>query len=131
MSYLQNQDEHALSQRLASLPSAVEMVVEGSIDHPIVVETLDVVSYLVSLSPETLSYEHHSGALDPKVWLQSQVFRSLDITFWGVPTGLEFTALVEAIELYSGIAPQLDVTTRSLLDQISSHIAASIFVSPT
>jgi alkyl hydroperoxide reductase subunit AhpF len=131
MSYLQDRDEKTLSQRLMALPTAVELVVEGSADHPIVIETLDLVSYLVSLSPHTLSYVYQSGSPAPKVWLRSKAVRLLDIVFWGVPTGLEFTALVDAIALYSGITPQLDVTTRSLLDQIYDSIAASIFVSPT
>ncbi|MHB1610656.1 MAG: hypothetical protein ACYCT0_03085 [Sulfobacillus sp.] len=131
MSYLNNQDEDAIAQRLSALPYGVAITIEGSPDDHYFAETLDLISYLTALNPEKVSYTFRVKSSGVKVAMHSDETPDLDIAFWGVPSGLEFTSLMDAISLYGGMPSEIDSMTLDLLDQLATSVTASIFVTPT
>lgn len=135
MSYIKEPDEGRLATHLTALDTPATLSVylaEGSNSSSSAM--LDLVDYLVSLAPSRLRRNlEHTTTLQgsPILRLSSALHPDPGIEFWGAPSGHEFSNLVHAIELVTGISPTLDPVTIALLHQLRTVTPVKIYVTPT
>lgn len=135
MSYIKEPAEGRLAAHLTALDIPSTLIVylaEGTNSSSSAM--LDLVDYLVSLAPSRLQRNLEQATTSqgsPMLRLSSTLHPDPGIEFWGAPSGHEFSNLVHAIELVTGISHTLDPVTLALLHQLRTVTPVKIYVTPT
>lgn len=103
-------------------------------------ETKELISELAELS-DKLSYEEHLFEKDDEAVKEYQIDKipavavtgekDYGIRFYGIPSGYEFSSLLEAIKLVSTGNIKLADETKTYLDSLTQNIKLQVFVTPT
>ncbi len=133
--FLSEDDERRTRRTLEAIRENLSLRVYSDLPQGSLTQaTLDLVDYTVSLSPENLNRDLlplASGMLDPTTTIVSESHGVFGVRFSGTPSGMEYTALIEAL-LTFGQSPTATVPPiSSWLAQIQHPVQAQIFVSPT
>ena len=135
MTYIKESDEKRLAAHLLArdISSTLTVYMARRSDSSSAA-MLDLVDYLVSLAPSRLkrNLERFTNSQDgPRLRISSALHPDPGIEFWGAPSGHEFSSLVHAIELVTGIRHTLDPVTLALLHQLGTITPVKIYVTPT
>ncbi|MCY0880440.1 MAG: thioredoxin family protein, partial [Firmicutes bacterium] len=124
------------SQRLAALSGLLQLHLQGPDPHDALFHaSLDLLIQMQDLAPHS-AFTWHSEKNVQLPGPRLQIFwqdRPFGVSFWGAPSGYEFSALLEAMEAaehpesFSG----LDPLSRALLEEVTQAVHIQLFVSPT
>lgn len=103
-------------------------------------ETRELLEEIASLSPklalEVLDFQHDAKRAEeygvdkiPATVVLSPDYRGM--RFFGIPSGYEFTSLLEAIRIASTSDSGLSADTRAFLDGLEEDLHLQVFVTPT
>lgn len=104
-------------------------------------ETRQIVEEVAALS-ELVAVESHDFVADKVLADTLQIDKipaiavlgggqDFGIRFYGIPSGYEFTSLLEAIVMVGDTGPSLDPKTLAFLDTLQSPLHLQVFVTPT
>ncbi len=101
-----------ISEEVAELSDKISVEVYDRDDHPDMVER-----YRIDKFPATAILGEND--------------RDYDIRFFGIPSGYEFSTLLEDIKLVSGGKVELMPETQEFLDSLTEPLKLEVFVTPT
>lgn len=132
---LNSSEEMRISHYLNQLPSPLTIhILSNNPQNSLCLATADIIDYTVSLSPDTLSRIQGplcEAGLDPTILISNITGQTFGVRFSGTPSGMEYSAFIQAL-LDFGLPQTGDpYGVRHLLDHISQPVHAKIFVSPT
>ncbi len=144
MSLLSNQDRDALLEMFGAINRPVKLMLAVADECPTCSETRQILDELAALSPQISvdiidlagsegqaeSYEIDrapgmavlAGDLDPKDY---------GIRYFGIPSGYEFSSLIQDIIMVGSGESGLSVATRAALDDLDGPVHIQVFVTPT
>ncbi len=144
MSLLSNQDRDALLEMFGAINRPVKLMLAVADECPTCSETRQILDELAALSPQISvdiidlagsegqaeSYEIDrapgmavlAGDLDPKDY---------GIRYFGIPSGYEFSSLIQDIIMVGSGKSGLSVATRAALDDLDGPVHIQVFVTPT
>lgn len=135
--YLAPTDFKAVTERLSALPGSVALDLELSADPTPSERAAEALAGdLVAMAPAgrlTLTRRPlPPGELGPRLHLvPSPGEQPFGVSFWGAPSGHEFSALIDALGVAVGPAPTLQPPAGKLLGAVVAPVTVSLFVSPT
>ena len=141
MSLLQDKDREQVQQLFAGLSNPVKLVMfTQELDCEFCAQTRELVEEVASLS-DTITAEVYNFALDkekakeygvekiPAVAVEGD--KDYGIRFYGIPSGYEFSSLLESIMNVSAQDSGLSETTSAFLMDLKDPLHIQVFVTPT
>jgi glutaredoxin-like protein len=104
------QETHGLLDELAALTPLIKLEVFDLLGH-----ADEAKRYQVERIPALVVMDEHDYG----------------IRFYGIPSGYEFTSLIEAIKMVSNEEEHLSLETKMFLDKLESDVHLQVFVTPT
>lgn len=135
--YLAPTDFKAVTERLGALPRSVALDLAISADPTPSERAAEALAGdLVAMAPAgrlTLTRRPlPPGEIGPKLHLvPAPGDQPFGVSFWGVPSGHEFSALIDALGVAVGPIPNLQPPAGDLLGALAAPVTVSLFVSPT
>ena len=141
MSLLQDKDREQVQQLFAGLSNPVKLVMfTQELDCEFCAQTRELVEEVASLS-DTITAEVYNFALDKEKAKEYGVEKipavavvgdeDYGIRFYGIPSGYEFTSLLESIVDVSAQDSGLSETTSAFLAGLKDPLHIQVFVTPT
>ncbi len=101
-----------------------------------IAEELAELSDLVTLQVHDFVGEHELAAtlqIDkiPAIAVMGEDDRDYGIRFYGIPSGYEFTSLIEALLMTGSQGVELDKSTQTFIDSLETPLHLQVFVTPT
>lgn len=136
-------EQKAVSERLANLTGRVKLVLfEAALDCPYCPQTKQLISEVAALSPkletevynfrtdETLVAQYGIKQI-PALLLLDEDGKDYGIRFYGIPSGYEFSTLLEDIEMVSTRQTSLTEKALQALQALVKPVHLQVFVTPT
>ena len=141
MSLLQDKDREQVHQLFAGLSNPVKLVMfTQELECEYCTQTRELVEEVASLS-DTITVEVYNFALDKEKAKEYGVEKipavavvgdeDYGIRFYGIPSGYEFTSLLESIVDVSAQDSGLSETTSAFLMDLKDPLHIQVFVTPT
>jgi len=141
MSLLQDKDREQVQQLFAGLSNPVKLVMfTQELDCEFCAQTRELVEEVASLS-DTITAEVYNFALDKEKAQEYGVEKipavavvgdkDYGIRFYGIPSGYEFSSLLESIMDVSAQDSGLSETTSTFLASLKDPLHIQVFVTPT
>ena len=141
MSLLQDKDREQVHQLFAGLSNPVKLVMfTQELECEYCTQTRELVEEVASLS-DTITVEVYNFALDKEKAKEYGVEKipavavvgdeDYGIRFYGIPSGYEFTSLLESIVDVSAQDSGLSETTSAFLAGLKDPLHIQVFVTPT
>nr|WP_245926336.1 thioredoxin family protein [Sulfoacidibacillus thermotolerans] len=136
-------DQEAIKSHFAALTGKVRMVFfEAALDCPYCPQTKQLVTELAELSPllEVEVYNYHTDEIAvkkyginkiPAIVLLDGEEKDYGIRFYGIPSGYEFSTLIEDIMMVSTGKTSLTAKTIETLKNLKQKVHLQVFVTPT
>ena len=143
MSLISEQDQKQLIEMFEGLPEAVEIhFFRAELDCMYCDDTQAILEELLGLSERTELAIHHqassNGIFDeykidkvPAIALKARGQQDAGIRYFGIPSGYEFSSLIEDILMVSQGDSGLSPESRSALGQLTEPVHLQVFVTPT
>lgn len=136
-------DQDVIKERFAAMDNKVQLVLfESSLDCEYCLQTKQLVTELASLS-DKLDVQVHNLHTEPEVAASFHVSRvpalvlldeagkDFGIKFYGIPSGYEFSTLLEDILMVSTGETSLSKQTVDALQNLTQVVHLQVFVTPT
>jgi len=141
MSLLQDKDREQVQQLFAGLSNPVKLVMfTQELECELCAQTRELVEEVASLS-DTVTAEVYNFALDKEQAKEYGVEKipavavvgdkDYGIRFYGIPSGYEFSSLLESIMNVSARNSGLSETTSAFLTGLKDPLHMQVFVTPT
>lgn len=141
MSLLQDKDREQVQQLFAGLSNPVKLVMfTQELDCEFCAQTRELVEEVASLS-DTITVEVYNFALDKEKAQEYGVEKipavavvgdkDYGIRFYGIPSGYEFSSLLDSIMDVSAQDSGLSETTSTFLASLKDPLHIQVFVTPT
>ncbi|MFH1926988.1 MAG: thioredoxin family protein [Chloroflexota bacterium] len=141
MSLLQDKDREQVQQLFAGLSNPVKLVMfTQELDCEFCAQTRELVEEVASLS-DTITAEVYNFALDKEKAQEYGVEKipavavvgdkDYGIRFYGIPSGYEFSSLLDSIMDVSAQDSGLSETTSTFLASLKDPLHIQVFVTPT
>lgn len=136
-------DQEAISSHFQALTGKVRMVLfEAAMDCAYCAQTKELVTEVAALSPQidVEVYNYHTDEVAvrkygitkiPAIVLLDDQDKDYGIRFYGIPSGYEFSTLIEDIMMVSTGKTSLTEKTVEVLKNLKQKVHLQVFVTPT
>ena len=140
---LSAKEKEAIQSRLGSLTGRVRLVLfEAALNCPYCPQTKELITEVAALSPllEVRVYNFHADAEAvekygirniPSLVLLDENGKDHGIRFYGIPSGYEFSTLLEDIQMVSTGRTSLSEKAVAALRSLKDSVHVQVFVTPT
>ena len=140
---LSAKEKEAIQSRLGSLTGKVRLVLfEAALNCPYCPQTKELITEVAALSPllEVQVYNFHADteAVEkyeirniPSLVLLDENGKDYGIRFYGIPSGYEFSTLLEDIQMVSTGRTSLSEKAVAALRSLKDSVHVQVFVTPT